>query len=816
MILKHRHNLFIRLITPIALLLLLIAAGLAIAVIKESSRTIESFKALQAASQARTLANGSMDAILTRDYTLLENWVYAAIPGSNYAYAFIANDEGLILAHSNFSYVGRKITVSQYDEMEKISRSYENRPVVEIIQPINLGSGYLGTAHVAYYKGDTLALLPDVATNLLVLLFVALLLFGLAVYAIARHTTDPIHILTDTVASSSLTDLKPIPSHIVDQKNEVGQLATAFRNMQTNLRYNYQRLRDTLEELDKQKTHLETTLHSIGDAVITTDNNGIIEYLNPAAESLLGWPRVEATGNHIEEILRGEQNSDALWTLLQQKCLQGGDAVPRNEQPILNRKGDRLFIEQSASPIRDSNGNINGLIIVAHDVTREQILQQELVYKASHDDLTGLRNRVEFNRQLQEFINLAKQEGKQHALLFLDLDQFKLVNDTCSHAAGDELLRRIGHILTNEIRKHDILARLGGDEFTIILADCSLDQATIIAEKIRIAIERSQFIWENQRFNITTSIGLVPITSNNLNQQNLLSLADAACYAAKHGGRNQVYHYDEDDDLLTQHYGEINWVSRINQAIDNDQLVLYFQSIRPLQEEHGELHLEVLVRLRDDNGKIIPPASFIPAAERYNLMPTVDRWIITRTYEWFAQHPDQLDRIGVISINLSGDTLNDRSFSDFILTLFDQHRLPAEKFCFEITETTAISNLMVAQRFMARMKEIGCRFSLDDFGTGMSSFGYLKTLPVDFLKIDGIFIQNIVNDPIDRAMVKSINDIGHLLGQKTIAEFVENAEILSSLKEIGIDYGQGYHFCHPAPLSQLERMLEQRQANLLI
>ncbi|BAZ93939.1 diguanylate cyclase/phosphodiesterase [Thiohalobacter thiocyanaticus] len=810
---KYRYNLFLRLITPIALLLLVIAAGLTAAVITESNRTIESFRALQAASHARTLASGSMDAILTRDYTLLENWVHAAIPGDDYAYAYIANDGGLILAHTNFSFVGKRITLQRPAAMQQIETRYDERSVTEIVQPIELGAGFLGTAHVAYYQSHGLALLPNLASNLLAPLLVALLLFGLALYAIARRTTDPIHVLTRTIASSSLNDLKPIPASITTQKNEIGELASTFQDMQSDLRNSYDRLRDALEQLDRQKTHLETMLHSIGDAVITTDNAGRVEYLNPAGEALLGWHQDQVQGQHIGEIYHGEQDQRQLWELLEAQCLKGGAVMPRSEQPIVNRQGERIFIEQSAAPIRDAAGNINGLIIVAHDVTREQILQQELLYKASHDDLTGLRNRVEFNRQLQEFINSAKLDHKEHALLFLDLDQFKLVNDTCGHTAGDELLRRVGHILSGEIRRHDILARLGGDEFTIILADCSLAEAEPIAEKIRRAIESFIFIWDNQRFNITTSIGLAPITADNLNQQKLLSLADAACYAAKHNGRNRIYRYDENDSLLNQHYGEVNWISRINQAIAEDRLALYFQTIEPINARDAGQHLEILVRLQDETGRLIPPSAFIPAAERYNLMPTVDRWVVSRTCHWFARHPEILGQVGVVSVNLSGETLNDSGFADFVLQLFGECGMDGSKLCFEITETTAIGNLIVAQEFMARMQAIGCRFALDDFGTGMSSFGYLKTLPVDFLKIDGIFIQNIASDPIDYAMVRSINDIGHLLGQQTIAEFVENADILKRLQEIGIDYAQGYHFSRPVPLEDLHRLVSPLRAD---
>ncbi|MDZ4263496.1 MAG: EAL domain-containing protein, partial [Pseudomonadota bacterium] len=397
-----------------------------------------------------------------------------------------------------------------------------------------------------------------------------------------------------------------------------------------------------------------------------------------------------------------------------------------------------------------------------------------------------------------------------HALCYLDLDQFKLVNDTCGHIAGDELLRQLATVLSTNIRDRDTLARLGGDEFGILLGECPLAKAQEIAEKICAIVKDFRFIWGDKAFELGASIGLVAINKLSENITNVMSAADTACYAAKDRGRNRVHVYQSDDAELQQRHGEMQWVPRLAQALSENRLRLYCQPIVPAQSnnEPGR-HYEVLLRMLDENNQLVPPGAFLPAAERYNLMPTIDRWVIRETFAAYQKHARnnidmQHDKCG---INLSGSSLNDDQFLRFLHEQIDYWQIPSEVICFEITETVAIANLAKAVHFIKELKKRGCRFALDDFGSGLSSFAYLKNLPVDYLKIDGNFIVDIVDDPIDYAMVRSINEIGHVMGISTIAEYVENEMIAAKVCEIGVDFLQGYAISEPLPIDEF---LQQR------
>ncbi len=434
-----------------------------------------------------------------------------------------------------------------------------------------------------------------------------------------------------------------------------------------------------------------------------------------------------------------------------------------------------------------------------------QRYQSDLSFEATHDPLTGLFNRREFERGLLVVINVAKNQRAQHALLYIDLDQFKVINDTCGQAAGDEFMRQLGAVLHDKVRRHDTLARLGGDEFGVLLEHCPPAQALRIANELLEAIQDFRFLWEGKSFTLGASIGLVSINEHSESVSHLLSVADAACYAAKDGGRNQIYVYHDDDSTLVRRHGEMQWVSQITEAVEQGRLHLYYQLIVPVGERPDEgVHFELLLRMEDTEGNIIPPDAFLHAAERYNLMLGLDRWVTQNAFRWLDDHPEQLCRLKLCTINLSGHSLGDADFMQFVVQQFNSIKIPPEKVCFEITETAAIGNLMKAIRFMSILKSLGCRFSLDDFGTGMSSFAYLKNLPVDYLKIDGIFVKGIADDPIDYAMVKAINEIGHAMGKETIAEFVETDAILSKLREIGVDYAQGYHIAKPRPLVEMD------------
>jgi diguanylate cyclase (GGDEF)-like protein len=444
--------------------------------------------------------------------------------------------------------------------------------------------------------------------------------------------------------------------------------------------------------------------------------------------------------------------------------------------------------------------------MVFHDVSEARYMAQQMAWQANHDSLTGLVNRREFERRLADLIQGAKLRHKEHALLYMDLDQFKIINDTCGHIAGDEMLKQLSQLLQDEVRESDTLARLGGDEFGILLAGCHESKALTLAENLRQATKNFRFVWDNKSFEVGASIGLVNINDTSGNISDILSAADIACYAAKDMGRNRVHSYRPNDAELAQRHGEMHWVSRIREALDGDRFVLYCQKIQAITKiDTTAGHYEILVRMLDENKQLVPPNLFIPAAERYNLMPSIDRWVIKNSFECVKNVLKRggCSTLDTVSINLSGNTFSDDTFLEFVRSELNQHRLSAQMFCFEITETAAIANRSKAIRFMRELKKDGCRFSLDDFGSGLSSFAYLKELPVDYLKIDGGFVKDITDDPIDRAMVNAINQIGQLMNIKTIAEFVENDAILKVLRDIGVDYAQGYGIHRPTPLNSV-------------
>ncbi|MFK8184429.1 MAG: EAL domain-containing protein [Phormidesmis sp.] len=555
-----------------------------------------------------------------------------------------------------------------------------------------------------------------------------------------------------------------------------------------------------------EKERAQVTLKSIGDAVITTDAEGYINYLNPVAETLTGWSYEAAQGQPLLTVFRiiNECNREPAINPVT-RCLAEGRIVGlANHTILVNRDGQEYAIEDSAAPIQDAYNQVLGAVLVFHDVSEQRRLQQEMTHQAQHDALTGLVNRSEFERRLQRVIETAQQHASEHALCYLDLDQFKVVNDTCGHAAGDALLQQLSVLFESKIRDRDTLARLGGDEFGVLLEHCSLASAQSVANTLRQATEDFRFSWQDQCFRVGVSIGLVPVDATSHSVDNVLQAADSACYVAKDAGRNRVHVYLDDDEVLVHRYGQMQWISRIQRALEEDRFELYAQPIVALNDppEKGA-HYEFLIRLAEEDGRVSLPGAFMPAAERYNLAVAIDRWVVSHAFRWLADHPAVLDDLGLFTLNLSGHSIGDRSFHAYVLHQLDETELPAEKICFEITETAAVANLTEATRFMLALKIRGCCFSLDDFGSGLSSFGYLKALPVDFLKIDGLFVKDIVEDPVDLAMVRSINEIAQLLNKQTVAEYVENDDILAQLRMLGVDYGQGYGLGKPQPLSIL-------------
>ena len=469
---------------------------------------------------------------------------------------------------------------------------------------------------------------------------------------------------------------------------------------------------------------------------------------------------------------------------------------------IVTPSGVERYAHLLGEFVTDDEGRLITSFGAEQDITERKQAEKQLRFQASHDTLTGLVNRYEFERRAERLLSSIGQEKMEHALCYMDLDQFKVVNDTCGHTAGDELLRQLGAALQNEVRKRDTLARLGGDEFGVLMEHCSLDQAQRVANSLQKAIQDYQFTWENQSFRVGVSIGLVTITDATPSLTELMKQADAACYIAKDKGRNRIHVHHADDIELAQRHGEMQWVARLHRALEENRFCLYAQAIVPLDSSRG-LHYELLLRMVDEKGKLIPPDAFLPAAERYNLIVDIDRWVIEKGITVLAQNPVFQQQIQFISINLSGHSLTTPGVLDFITTQLEVSGIETNKICFEITETAAIANLSMATNFISTLRGLGCRFALDDFGSGLSSFAYLKNLPVDYLKIDGMFVKDIVVDPIDHAMVKSINEIGQVLGMQTIAEFVENDEIKGLLREIGVNYAQGYGIDKPQIFDEL-------------
>jgi len=554
----------------------------------------------------------------------------------------------------------------------------------------------------------------------------------------------------------------------------------------------------TSTELERNNTEfklrkLSNVVEFSPNAVMLMGFDGIVEYVNPCFELLTGYAAVDLIGTQCH-LFKEKENYAHVFTQLDKGLPWKGELEYKRKDNVL------YWVNEQIVPLKGEDGEQH-YVLMQQDVTESHDFNKTIAYQATHDGLTGLINRFEFDRYLVEMVDDIK--DAVHVLSFLDLDQFKLINDTCGHDAGDEMLRQLGRLLSTEIRRGDILARLGGDEFGILMPDCDVDQAIEKLDVIREKVASHRFVWQEKEFTVGVSIGVTQLRQGSNSAIDYLKQADLACYSAKDAGRNRIHIFRSEDHAMSEKSDEMLWATRLNSAIENNQFRLYAQMIQPTATDDETVNYEILLRLKDDDGSILSPGVFLGAAERYNLITKIDRWVLDASFAWIEKHLSDLQQVKHFSINLSGQTLSDAELLIYILELVDKTTIPHGKVQFEITETSAIASIEKANGFVLAVKELGIGVSLDDFGSGLSSFEYLKNLAVDTLKIDGVFVKDILDDPIDEAMVKSINEIGHVMGLSTVAEFVENEAIAVKLFEMGIDYVQGYGIGMPMPIDDI-------------
>ncbi|MBU2882775.1 ammonium transporter [Psychrosphaera sp. B3R10] len=575
-------------------------------------------------------------------------------------------------------------------------------------------------------------------------------------------------------------------------------------------------------DLFQEKEKANKTLDSIGDGVISTSPSGNVQYINRTAAKLTGWLDKDAIGKPLHRVFCAvdkitDHPNDQLITKINQNRKT---IITQKSQLLFSRSDDVYAIRYTASPIFDKENKLTGIVIVFQDITQSQQIQSKLNHQATHDPLTDLFNRREFDIRLQQIVDDVQSQpksGVEHSLIFIDLDEFKFVNDICGHAAGDTLLKEVSSIMNETIRHQDTLARLGGDEFAIILNDCPIERSLVIAEKIKLNISQYKYKQDKKEFGVTTSIGVAEINAQTTNVQDVLIQADSACYTSKKRGKNQVSVFKKTDAEIEQISGDAHWAGRLQEAvIQENGFELFFQLITPstshTKGQKPPLHFEILIRMKEADGLIIPPSAFLPAAERYGLIHRIDSWVICHTFAWLNKQRKTLAGHKIkCAINLSGKSIDKTEIIEEIEIYQKEFNINPADICFEITETAAIGSISKASAFIERLRAEGFKFALDDFGAGLSSFNYLKNLPVNYLKIDGSFIRNVDNDPLDQAMVKSMADIGKTLGIETVAEFVTSEAIADYLIDVGVDYLQGFHFHKPEPLNNLVHIVRRDQ-----
>ena len=796
-----RHSIKYKLILAIALLhAILMTIFVVDLVSRQQSFLIDESKS-STSGIAKTLAANSIPWVISNDIAGLDEIIQAQSQQPNFIYAMILDTRGKILAYKHQNPDASKLVgqhIPTYFLTQKLNHNgviifADDIDHIDLAAPIKVKDTLIGWARINMNRQNIYHSVQWLTIEGAVYTLIAILIGTFFAWRLGRNLTKGIYQLINATQRVKAGERNITVA--LNRKDELQTLSNNFQDMLNTLS-----LKD--QELFSEKERLEITLKSIGDGVITTDKDGLITYLNPVAEMLTGWHHLSAKGQPLETVFKvyNEKNMEvaenpALKSMLDKRVL----SLP-NQIVLINRSGEKISIDDSGAPLVDFSGNIIGSVLVFHDATEARQLRKKLTWQALHDSLTGLENRQAFENNLDDIIEKSSyNEHLESSLIYIDLDQFKIVNDTVGHGAGDELLKQVATILNDQIRDSDMLARIGGDEFAILLENCPIANATLIAKKIKAAVNKHRFIWDNRVFDIGTSIGIT-LMKGFINKAAIMSQADIACYIAKQNGRNRIHIFEDNEESLNIEISRFDWANRIKRAIEDEQFILFAQQIVPLQNNNHKKAYEVLVRLQTIDNEIVGPDQFLPAAERFNLMAALDTYIVQHAYKWLEEHIDEVD---LLNLNISGQSLGSDEFNNALLQLLEQNPKINKKICFEITESTAISHMSTSILFLHSIKNHGCQLALDDFGSGFSSFGWLKTLPVDYVKIDGAFVLDVLQDKVDAAMVKAINQISDEMNIETIAEFVENQEVSDWLRDIGIDYAQGYYYHKPSPLNRI-------------
>ena len=769
-------------------------------------------------TQAKIISDNTVTALLFNDQKASEEILASLEADKSIVQAAIYDADGNRYAtYTNGTSLTLPVSVSSEELITDYS--YEKLDL-----PIQYNGKEIGQIVIIANKEELAQRVIYFLTTAIVILLLALLVSFVITRRLQDEILSPITALTDI--ASRVKDQKDYDLRVtVKAKDELGNLGEMFNEMLKEIQQRdnnleilvgerTQQLEDKndqllgeisekkamLKMLEESEERFKSSFHQSAIGMALIDSKQEILQVNDAFCSMLGYDENELLTTLLLKRLAVED------TLINkhyhQQLVIAEIEHYQVEQRYLRQDGSTLWGLLNVSAVRHDKSFVHAMVQI-QDVTEARDLSSKLTYQASHDSLTELINRREFETQIKQLLESNSiNNHAEHALLYIDLDQFKVINDTCGHIAGDELLRQIASVMNETVRQTDTLARLGGDEFGVLMRFCSLEQSQRLAESLRQQVEEFRFVWDNQVFNLAVSIGISSINQTTNNITEIMRRADTACYMAKEFGRNRIHVFHDEDETLAQRQGEMQWVARINTALEEDKFHLYAQAIMNIKEQ-DITHYEILIRLEDEEGNIIPPGAFLPAAERYSLISKLDRWVIKKSIAWLTEQSALSQDNFILSINISGLSFSESGFTEYVLELLQKNQVENERICFEITETAAIANLSSVTEFIEQLKAQGCLFALDDFGSGMSSFAYLKNLSVDFLKIDGMFVKDILDDPIDFEMVKSINEIGHVMGKKTIAEFVENKAILKKLEEIGVDYAQGYGIGMPKPIASV-------------